>query len=464
MLHRLCRIAVLGAALAAASVSHAQLIIPGGSSSGSGATPGGSSGQLQFNNAGAFGGGAGTAWDDTNRALTISGATVTSSKPLLDLSQTWNAGGVAFSALKLNVTDTASANGSLLLDLQVGGVSKFNISKIGSLTAAGSISAYSSGLWSVSDSGGIFLGASSDVVLKRDAANTLALRNGANAQTFNIYNTYTDASNYERGFIGFSSNAFYIQTQAAGTGTASDLYIRSASNSLYFGTGGAQNWQISSGNLLASTDNTVDIGSSGTYRPRNVYVAGSVYATDLLANTNGGVIAIGSVGDVKMYRDAANMLALRNGASAQQFNVYKTYTDALNYERASFYWSGNLFYISTVAAGTGTARSLVLTSAGTTYIGSGGGNQWFVNSSTGHWVANIDNTYDIGASGANRARNAYLAGKIVTGSTTLHETSVALTNGAAAATGTLTNAPAAGNPTKWFPINDNGTTRYVPAW
>ena len=34
----------------------------------------------------------------------------------------------------------------------------------------------------------------------------------------------------------------------------------------------------------------------------------------------------------------------------------------------------------------------------------------------------------------------------------------------AAATGTLTNAPAAGNPTKWIAIDDNGTTRYIPAW
>lgn len=41
---------------------------------------------------------------------------------------------------------------------------------------------------------------------------------------------------------------------------------------------------------------------------------------------------------------------------------------------------------------------------------------------------------------------------------------VTLPNGAGAATGTLTNAPAAGNPTKWITINDNGTTRYIPAW
>jgi hypothetical protein len=37
-------------------------------------------------------------------------------------------------------------------------------------------------------------------------------------------------------------------------------------------------------------------------------------------------------------------------------------------------------------------------------------------------------------------------------------------NGAGAGVGTITNAPAAGNPTKWIPVDDNGTTRYVPAW
>lgn len=41
---------------------------------------------------------------------------------------------------------------------------------------------------------------------------------------------------------------------------------------------------------------------------------------------------------------------------------------------------------------------------------------------------------------------------------------VALTNGAAAQSPTMTNGPSAGNPTKWIPINDNGTARYLPAW
>jgi len=43
-------------------------------------------------------------------------------------------------------------------------------------------------------------------------------------------------------------------------------------------------------------------------------------------------------------------------------------------------------------------------------------------------------------------------------------TKTSFTNGAAAQTATLTNAPAAGNPTKWIAIDDNGTTRQIPAW
>lgn len=48
--------------------------------------------------------------------------------------------------------------------------------------------------------------------------------------------------------------------------------------------------------------------------------------------------------------------------------------------------------------------------------------------------------------------------------TKILKTNTNFANGAAAAAGTLANAPAAGNPTKWIPIDDNGTTRYIPAW
>lgn len=49
-------------------------------------------------------------------------------------------------------------------------------------------------------------------------------------------------------------------------------------------------------------------------------------------------------------------------------------------------------------------------------------------------------------------------------SATMLTTNTNFTNGAGSGVGTLTNAPASTNPTKWIPINDNGTTRYIPAW
>jgi len=65
-----------------------------------------------------------------------------------------------------------------------------------------------------------------DVILNRDAANTLALRNSTAAQAFNIYNTYTDASNYERGTMRWDSNVFVVESQEAGTGSNRNLSLR----------------------------------------------------------------------------------------------------------------------------------------------------------------------------------------------------------------------------------------------
>ncbi len=102
-----------------------------------GGSPAGASLTIQYNNASAFGGMSGTSWDDTNRSLTLTGATVTTSNPVFNLTQTWNAGAVTFTGFKLNVTSTASAAASLLMDLQVGSASKFSVDKAGAVIAAG---------------------------------------------------------------------------------------------------------------------------------------------------------------------------------------------------------------------------------------------------------------------------------------------------------------------------------------
>jgi hypothetical protein len=48
---------------------------------------------------------------------------------IFDLSDTWNAGGTTFTAIKMNATDTASASDSLLMDLQKDGVTQVSVSK-----------------------------------------------------------------------------------------------------------------------------------------------------------------------------------------------------------------------------------------------------------------------------------------------------------------------------------------------
>jgi hypothetical protein len=87
--------------------------------------------------------------------------TVTVSSPVIDAAQTWNAA-VTFTGLKFNATDTLSAGASMLMDLQLGGSSKFNVAKSGNLNivAAGGdlriastsiLRGYGSGQFAISD-------------------------------------------------------------------------------------------------------------------------------------------------------------------------------------------------------------------------------------------------------------------------------------------------------------------------
>jgi hypothetical protein len=54
---------------------------------------------------------------------------------IYNLADTWGDGATTFTAIKMNVTDTASSASSLLMDLQVGGASKFKVNKDGRITA-----------------------------------------------------------------------------------------------------------------------------------------------------------------------------------------------------------------------------------------------------------------------------------------------------------------------------------------
>ena len=58
---------------------------------------------------------------------------------IYDLTDTWNAGGTTFNAIKMNVTDSASAAASKLVTLQVGGSERFGVRKDGQGYFAGNV-------------------------------------------------------------------------------------------------------------------------------------------------------------------------------------------------------------------------------------------------------------------------------------------------------------------------------------
>lgn len=146
---------------------------------------------------------------------------------------------------------------------------------------------------SMSIGGALTLGG--DANLSRDAANVLSMRNGANAQQFRLYNTYTSEFDHERLAIYYSSNIARIATQAGGSGgSATAMRIGpDGAASLYFQTAGTARWRLDgSGHLLPNTNNSVNIGSASV-APLNIY-CGNVFqltasGTYFTANGDGGV-------------------------------------------------------------------------------------------------------------------------------------------------------------------------------
>ncbi len=63
----------------------------------------------------------------------------------MNVTQTWNAGAVAFTATLVNIADTASASGSLLFNYQIAGTSKGKLDKSGNATFAGSVTMSTAG-------------------------------------------------------------------------------------------------------------------------------------------------------------------------------------------------------------------------------------------------------------------------------------------------------------------------------
>lgn len=266
-------------------------------------------------------GGGGSGSGTANLPISGNGATVTASTPLINGTQTWNDGATTFTALKLNITDTASAAASLLMDLQVGGSSAFNVSKGGSLKL------------------------------------------GHNASGTNVA----------------ASNVVIAGSQGTGTGAGGSIIFQVA---LAGSSGPAQNalataWSISgAGHFLAGTDNTYDIGASGANRPRNLYLGSSILlpASGVITYDGRAEIRSYANGNLTFWNSAATDFGrLQFGGTSSSFPALKRSSTTLQARLAddSAFASvqGKLTTDTAYAAGdpTTTGYLVVYDSTGTAY-------------------------------------------------------------------------------------------------
>jgi hypothetical protein len=153
--------------------------------------------------------------------LTLSRGTITASSPVA-ITQTFNNGAVTFTAFDINVTNTASGGSSRLIAARTGATERFTVDPSGNGIFNGSITATTSGF--ISNSATAFLNLGGDLVVRRDAANIFAQRNGTNAQTSRLYGTFTDASNGR--WLSISSTTagvFSIAPTGNGTGASGNV-------------------------------------------------------------------------------------------------------------------------------------------------------------------------------------------------------------------------------------------------
>lgn len=253
---------------------------------------------------------------------TYGSGTITADTPIT-FTQTWNNSGVTFTGYKVNVTDTTSNSASKLLDLQVGGTTKFNVDKAGQInTPWGYIGNLSGDLLIANEiNNNIFLKAggnvrfvvnqfatvflangsglgfaannvSVDVAIFRAAANTLAQAYGTNAQTFQIYgsidtSTGIPTTNYSRLKIthGGGTAGATIATEAGGTGTAGPLALVASSV------------KVGTNTVVASLPSASTAGAGARS-----------FVTDATAPTFGATVAGGGAVSVPVYSNGTSWL------------------------------------------------------------------------------------------------------------------------------------------------------------
>jgi len=106
------------------------------------------------------------------------------------------------------------------------------------------------------------------------------IRNGTSSRHINLYETYTDSSNYERSFFKHASSFLEIGTEAAGTGTASGLKLKTGGNDVIT-IGTDQKVKVGGGT------NTPSLGGGTVFRVDMTQGAGNYASIAILGGNTG---------------------------------------------------------------------------------------------------------------------------------------------------------------------------------
>lgn len=291
----------------------------------------------------------------------------------------------------------------------------------------------------------------------------------SNGEGIELHTTFAQgASFYTHSDTGFRAPTITLfrsrGTQASPTAVLAGQALGYAAS--VFGYAGTNGYQVGGNITLSTTENwsntangtqmvfgITPVGSTGTSTALTLTSAAAIFAGSIQSGT---VIQVGST-DTSFSRQAAGVIKLGNGSAGDftgTLNCTQIYVGTGAYVAAQ---PGALFIrqnggvafnlsnfvdadlqLSFTASGVGTKFALIAPSTDITLrLGQNGTARWDIITG-GHLIAHVDNTYDIGASGATRPRNVYVGTALTTPSAIISTSSSPTSAGTAGTTGQIT--------------------------
>lgn len=296
--------------------------------------------------------------------IIVTAGTVTVSTPVFQATETWNAGGVTFTGFSLSITDAASAAGSYLMMLRVGGSEKFSVNKAGVAQAVSQFKGIGTGLGSAS----AFLASTgagygwTDAGAGADGKNWGMMASG----TTLTLSAYSDANGSASPFLSF--------TRSGNSAVSVDLSVQLNAPTAVIGLAGAAS-TFTIGNAAPAADATGSLKFLNSNTNLNWQIQATNGTLTVTPSTAGG----GSTFTTPLLTFASATVTLATGstlaAKAVTFTTSITSSTALATPSA-LAATGRVSFASTVSGaaimGYGTTNDVSLMNrAGTVCLGIG---------------------------------------------------------------------------------------------